>query len=249
MVTGSTGLGLGTEIAKLFAEEGAEVVITGRNEENGQRITREIERRGHRATFVQADLSQADASARIVAHTLEIFGKLTVLVNCAVAANQRQDGTALTVSAEHLASSFRVNFLGPFELCRVALSPMIAAGGGSIVNIGSRTAIRGTPNLAAYSSSKGALHALTRSIAMDFAKSGVRCNTVSPGFITGKERDLEMDSERLAWAQRMHLTAPPTTREVALATLYLASDEAASITGFELQIDGGGSMARGLELG
>jgi NAD(P)-dependent dehydrogenase (short-subunit alcohol dehydrogenase family) len=248
IITGSTGRGLGTEMARLFASEAANVVVTGRNVERGTAVVEEIAAAGGEATFIAADLSREEDVNHLVEATVSAYGALHVLVNNAVSTNQGNDNTVVDVSLDLWNDMMRVNVYGPVLLCRAAIPAMITAGGGSIVNIGSRTAVRGTPQLSAYSTSKAALHGLTRSIAVDFAAQGIRCNTVSPGFITGKDRE-ELTPERRQWAEAMHLTKPPTTTEVALAALYFASDESASITAEELKIDGGGSMARGLTLG
>ena len=126
----------------------------------------------------------------------------------------------------------------------VLVPAMIAIGHGSIVNISSRTAERSSPKLAAYTAAKGAMNALTRSITLDYARRGIRCNTVQPGYIIHEERDADLTPERRKYIDDMSLTRPATARDVAYAILFLASREAECISGVTLQVDGGSSFAR-----
>lgn len=248
IVTGSTGMGLGTDIAHAFAAEGAAVVVTGRTESRGLEVRDAIVDAGGEASFVAADLSIEEDCSRLVQETVERHGTLSVLVNNAVT-SQRIDAPVADLSTEAWLQTVLVNLTAPFWLCRAALGPMLRGGGGSIVNIGSRVALRGSPNLAAYTASKGGLHALTRSITMDYGRQGIRCNTIAPGYIVGKQKQQELDDERLAWIADTHLSEPPSTAHIAALCVYLASDESRSVTGVEIPVDGGGSAVRGRTLG
>jgi NAD(P)-dependent dehydrogenase (short-subunit alcohol dehydrogenase family) len=126
---------------------------------------------------------------------------------------------------------------------------MRRAGHGSIVNISSRQAERASPGLAAYCAAKGGLNALTRSIAVDYAADGIRCNTISPGYVVNDRRDADMTAERRARYEGMHLTRLGTAADVAHAVVYLAGRESEFVTGVNLQLDGGSSIARALTLG
>jgi NAD(P)-dependent dehydrogenase (short-subunit alcohol dehydrogenase family) len=126
---------------------------------------------------------------------------------------------------------------------------MLEAGHGSIVNISSRQAERASPGFAAYVASKGGLNALTRAIAVDYAKHGVRCNTISPGYVLNERRDGDMTPERRARMEGMHLTRLGVASDVAAAAVYFASRESEFVTGVNLPLDGGSSIARGLVLG
>src|SRR5205823_4878072 len=126
------------------------------------------------------------------------FGGLTVLVNTAVPSGDGRDGPVTLVTTEAWEATLRVNLTAAVWLCRAAIPAMVRAGHGSIVNVSSRAAERGTPGLAAYAASKGGLNALTRSIAVDYARDGVRCNTLSPGYILHERRDADLDDERRA---------------------------------------------------
>jgi NAD(P)-dependent dehydrogenase (short-subunit alcohol dehydrogenase family) len=134
-------------------------------------------------------------------------------------------------------------------LARAAIPHMIEAGHGSIVNVSSRAAERASRGLAAYIASKGGLNALTRSIAVDYAASNIRCNTISPGYVLNERRDADLSDARRARLQGMHLTRLGEASDVAHAAVYLASRESEFLTGVNLPLDGGGSAARGLTLG
>ncbi|MFE9327557.1 SDR family NAD(P)-dependent oxidoreductase [Nocardia sp. NPDC052278] len=249
LVTGSSGGGLGAEIARLFAREGAAVAVTGRSAERGGKLAEELRNEGHTAVFVPADLTVRQDCSRLVTTCVNELGGLSILVNCAVSLRTGADGPVGTVGEDIWDEMFRINATAAMWLCQEAVAHMTQAGQGSIVNVTSRTALRGTPDLAAYSASKAALEGLTRSVAMDYSRAGVRCNAVAPGFITGKERVGDLDPVVRERFQAMHLTRMPTTLDVANAVLFLASDEAGAITGVTLPVDGGGSAVRGLTLG
>src|SRR5438105_4108510 len=182
IVTGSTS-GLGRTVARLFAQEGARVVVTGRDRERGERMAAAIADEGGEAIFTAVDLADEAACDSLVATAVERFGSLTVLVNNAVAGTGTRDGPVTLVTTEEWEATLRVNLTAVAWLCRAAIPEMVDAGHGSIVNVSSRAAERGTPGLAAYAASKGGMNALTRSIAVDYARNNVRCNTVSPGYI------------------------------------------------------------------
>lgn len=249
IVTGSTA-GLGVEIARLFAEQGAATVVTGRDAERGASTTAHIAAAGGTSIFVPADLSDESQRQRLIGSAVEHFGPITVLVNNAVSPSAiANDGPVAATDDSVWDEMLRVNLTGVAALCRLVIPGMIDVGHGSIVNVSSRAAERGTSGLAAYTASKGGLNALTRSITVDYARSGVRCNTVQPGYILNDTRDRAGDDERMARFEAMHLTRMPTARDVAYAALFLASSEAEVISGVTVQVDGGSSSARGLTLG
>lgn len=249
-MTGSTS-GLGAEIARLFAHEGAAVTVTGRDATRGRQVVDAIAADGGRASFVAADLSEERELAALVGATTDEHGRLTVLVNNAVSpgGQEGRDGAVVDVSPATWEAILRVNLVAAATLCRLAIPHMLAAGHGSIVNISSRAAERGTPRTAAYTASKGGLNALTRSITADYGRSGIRCNTVQPGYVLHERRDQELSDERRSHLEAMHLTRLPTATDVAWAAVYLASPEAAVVTGVTLAVDGGSSAVRGRTLG
>jgi meso-butanediol dehydrogenase/(S,S)-butanediol dehydrogenase/diacetyl reductase len=249
LVTGSTA-GIGRAIATEFAAQGAHVMVTGRDEARGNAVVEKITHAYGTAAFTAADLSEASRCEELVDATLERFGSLTVLVNSAVASAVDDGDHAVGGLATSMwEATLRINLTAPMWLCRAALRPMVTAGHGSIVNISSRAAERASQGLAAYIASKGGLNALTRSIAVDYASHGVRCNTISPGYVLNERRDAELSEERFQQLEAMHLTRLGEARDVALAAVYLASSESEVVTGINLQLDGGSSAARGLALG
>jgi NAD(P)-dependent dehydrogenase (short-subunit alcohol dehydrogenase family) len=249
LVTGSTS-GIGKAIATAFAAEGAGVVVTGRDAERGAAAVAAITGAGGEAAFHAADLSDEAECAQLVSATVERFGGVTVLVNNAVGSTvDETDGPVAEMTTSSWEASLRVNLTAPMWLARAAIPHMIEAGHGSIVNVSSRAAERASPRLAAYIASKGGLNALTRSIAVDYAERGVRCNTISPGYVLNERRDADLSDERRARLEGMHLTRLGEAGDVALAAVYLASRESEFVTGVNLALDGGGSAARGLTLG
>lgn len=249
IVTGSTA-GLGVEIARLLAEEGAATVVTGRNRERGESIAAEIAAGGAGCAFIGADLGDEEQRRALVDGTRERFGPATVLVNNAVSpAAIAADGPVADTDDALWEEMLQVNLIGVAGMCRLTIPGMLEAGHGSIVNVSSRAAERGTSGLSAYTASKGGMNALTRSITVDYAARGVRCNTVQPGYILNEERDAGSSAERMERFEAMHMTRLATARDVAYAVLFLASSEAEVISGVTLPVDGGSTAVRGLTLG
>ena len=249
LVTGSTA-GIGKAIAIRFAAEGAAVVVTGRDADRAEAVVDAIVATGGTAYAVLADLGDEGECARLVAAAVERLGGLTVLVNNAVAGIvDERDASVAELTTAAWDATLRVNLSAPMWLCRAAIPAMRAAGHGSIVNVSSRQAERASAGLAAYIATKAGLNGLTRSIAVDEAASGIRCNTVSPGYVVNERRDAEITPERRARLEAMHLTRLGVADDVAHACVYLASDESGFLTGANLPLDGGGSAARGAVLG
>ena len=240
-MTGSTS-GLGKVIARRFAAEGAAVVVSGRNEERGVLVVDDLTARGGTATFVPADLGNEEACSRLVEEAVEKLGSLTILVNNAVATVSGR-ATVTEQDTPSWEEAFRVNVTAPMWLCRAAIPHMVETGHGSIVNVSSRAAERASPALAAYVASKGALNALTRSIATDYATQGVRANTLSPGYVLHEQRDADLTPERQERLEAMHLTRLPIADDVAAGAVYLAGRESETVTGMLLPVDGGSSTA------
>jgi NAD(P)-dependent dehydrogenase (short-subunit alcohol dehydrogenase family) len=243
IVTGSTA-GLGKEIARLVASEGALVVVTGRDADRGEAVAATIPN----SIFVRADLSLEEERRRLVDAAIDTFGSLTVLVNNAVASTSL-DGPVDRVTEEAWHQILQVDLVATARLCALAIPHMVAAGRGSIVNVSSRAAARGTPGVTAYSAAKAGLESLARSITADFARSGIRCNTVRPGYVLHEVRDADMSAERRARLEAQHLTRLTTPTDVAQAVVFLASREAETISGVTLPIDGGSSVVRALTFG
>ena len=252
LVTGSTS-GIGKGIALEFGREGAAVAVHGRNPERGEAAVEEIRGAGGEARFFAYDISEEGACTELVDAVHDWQGQLTVLVNNAVggplSGADTHDSRVGDMSTEHWESAIRMNLTAPMWLCRAAIPHMLAAGRGSIINVSSRQAERPSSGLAAYAASKGGMNALTRAIAVDYGREGIRCNTISPGYVINERRDAEITPERRERFEGMHLTRLGEARDVAHAAVYLASKESEYLTGINLQLDGGSSIARALVIG
>ena len=247
LVTGSTS-GLGRAIAVELAREGAAVVVTGRDRTRGDAVVAEIAAGGGAAWFVPADLGDEAASTQLVETAAVRMGGLSVLVNNA-AGGDAPDGPIGELTTDAWDAILRVDLTAPMWCARAAIPYMKRTGHGSIINVSSRQAERASRGLAAYIAAKAGLNGLTRAIAVDYAADGIRCNTISPGYVLNDRRDADITAERRARYEGMHLTRLGVASDIAYAAVYLASRESEFVTGINLQLDGGSSAARGLTLG
>src|SRR5262245_55103765 len=247
LVTGSTS-GLGRAIAIAFAREGAAVVVTGRDRTRGDAAVADLAAAGGPGWVGAADLADEQACTDLVAQAAERMGGLTVLVNNA-AGGGAPDGPIGDLTTDAWDAILRVDLTAPMWCARAAIPHMRRAGHGAILNVSSRQAERASKGLAAYVAAKSGLNGLTRAIAVDYADDGIRCNTISPGYVLNDRRDADITDERRARYAGMHLTRLGVATDVAHAAVYLASREAEFVTGINLQLDGGSSIARGLTLG
>jgi NAD(P)-dependent dehydrogenase (short-subunit alcohol dehydrogenase family) len=236
LITGGTR-GIGFATAKLFAREGARAVIVGRDEDQTTEAAREVQGRGE-----AGDVSRATDCERIVARTLDLSGRLDVLVNCAgvIFRNRTVEGT----SEEEWDRTFDVNVKGTFLMCKHAL-PALRKTKGCIVNVSSYVGLVGFAGASAYAASKAAILNLTRSIALDHAREGIRVNAVCPGSVDTEmihaawQQFGDVEQARKLWAEKHPLGRIATPEEVGRAILFLASEDASFITGAALPVDGG----------
>jgi NAD(P)-dependent dehydrogenase (short-subunit alcohol dehydrogenase family) len=247
VVTGSTA-GIGRAVAIAFATEGAAVVVTGRNNERGEAVVADITSAGATAHFIAADLTDERACTALIDQAAERLDGLTVLVNNA-AGGDTKDSDVAAMDTAAWDAIVRVDLTAPMWCARAAIAHMRTAGTGAIVNVSSRQGERASPGLAAYVAAKAGLNGLTRAIAVEEAKHGIRCNTVSPGYVLNDRRDAELSVERRSTLEGMHLTRLGLADDVASACVYLASRESGFVTGINLQLDGGSSIARARTLG
>ncbi len=238
-VTGG-GSGMGAASARLFAERGAEVVIVDVNDEAGSAVAAEIG-----GTCIGGDVSRSGFCDEVVGTIVERYGRLDGLVN---AAGTIHRADSLGTSDDDWRRVMSVNVDGMFYLCRAALGPMIEQRSGAIVNFGSIWGGLGSAGVTAYCVSKGAVHQLTRALALDHVEHGIRVNAVAPGEVRtpmlSSQRatpPTEADLQALADATvPMKRLAEP--EEVAEVVVFLASDGAGYMTGEIVHVDGGYSV-------
>lgn len=249
LVTGATS-GLGRIIALTLARRGATVAVHGRDAERGSRLIADIRRSGGTADFFGADLTTSVAATEMVEAVVSTFGRLSILVNNAYASDALAgDAPAGEITDESWDDIVRGNLTSCLWVTRAALATMTEQGRGSIVNVSARAGVVGTPGMAAHAASKGAINALTRSIAVDYAQSGIRCNAVVPGHILHEIRDGDASADRLATLEAMQLTRLATPEDIASSVAFLAGPEAEVLTGVLLPVDGGSTAARAAVVG
>jgi NAD(P)-dependent dehydrogenase (short-subunit alcohol dehydrogenase family) len=244
VVTGSTR-GIGRATAVRFAQEGARVVVTGRSEGDGRAVEAEIRAAGGDAVYVPTDLSREDDVVAMVHAAVDRFGALTTLVNNAAPTELmgpgRSDRRVTELENDAWDAIMLVSLKAVVWCCKYAIPAMVESGGGAIVNISSAASLLGTPGLDTYTASKGALNALTRSIAVEYAAEGIRSNCIASGMVLTSEGAWKlMEDPVIGGATRaMHLTRLGMPEDIANAALFLASDEAAFVTGAVIPVDGG----------
>ncbi|MEV5707200.1 SDR family NAD(P)-dependent oxidoreductase [Actinoallomurus sp. NPDC052274] len=237
LVTGSTS-NIGRSVARVFAAEGAHVIVSGRDEARGESVVAAIRADGGRADFVLADLDgSAQASHALAGDALTVLGgRLDILVNNA---GIYPPGTTLTTDDETFDRVYGVNVKAAFFLTQAIAPVMAAHGGGSIINLGSWVARLGLPAGALYASTKGAVETLTRAWSAEFAAQDIRVNAVSPGVIRPPDlaTEHEFPGETLMLGTPAGRAGHPDA--IASAALYLASDDAAFVHGTVIDVDGG----------
>ena len=230
---------MGAAEARLFAKEGAKVILGDILEDQGRQVEAEINEGDGEALFVKLDVTREEDWERAVKATVRRFGKLNVLVNNAGISGA---GKAESLPRSDWERIMEVNSTGVFLGTKAVLAEMRKAGGGSVINISSQLGIvGGDASHPAYQASKGAVRILSKNIAVQYAKDNIRCNSVHPGPI---ETPMSADRRRDPAFMKSLIAKVPMGRigqpeEVAYGVLYLASDEASYVTGTELVIDGG----------
>jgi NAD(P)-dependent dehydrogenase (short-subunit alcohol dehydrogenase family) len=233
VITGSTS-GIGESVARLFAEEGAEVVVSGRRQEKGEAVCADILSAGGEAIFVRADTTVDGDIDRLFASALDRFGRIDILVNNA--------GTILMkpfieVTSEDWDRIVALDGRAYFVCMQKVLPIMEKQGAGSIVNITSLNAVKPMPPSSIYSFAKAGVTQMSKIVALEYADKGIRINCLLPGATTTEMTEALSDNE--AVRQTLPLKRHSTAREQAYAALFLASDEAAYVTGASLIVDGG----------
>jgi NAD(P)-dependent dehydrogenase (short-subunit alcohol dehydrogenase family) len=242
LITGGL-TGIGRSAAVAFAKKGANVVVAGRRDEAGEALVKELRSLGSEAEFIKADVRKEDDVRALVDKTVARFGRLDIAVNNA--GTQGQVGPITDQSAESYAETFDTNVLGVILSIKHEVRVMQGQGSGSIVNISSTYGHGGAAGASVYGGSKHAVEGITKSVALEVAKAGIRVNAVAPGPTdTGMlTRFTGTEESKAALASSVPMGRLGLSEEVASGIVFLASAEASYITGHVLNVDGGHSAA------
>ena len=237
LITGAAR-GQGAAEARLFAQEGAKVIVADVSDPEGIAVAAEIAEAGGDAIYVHLDVTDESEWEAAVQSAITSFGKLDILVNNA---GIWRRGHVMETSSEQWDDIMGVNAKGVFLGTKAAIPEMRKAGGGSIVNISSTAGLVGSKTSSAYSASKGAVRIFSKSTAIQYASEGIRANSIHPGPIDTDMGDQVWPdpTSREASISRTALSRIGTAQDIAYGALYLASDESSFVTGSELVIDGG----------
>ncbi|MFA6449785.1 MAG: SDR family oxidoreductase [bacterium] len=241
IITGA-GMGQGRAAAQIFAREGASVVVGDINETAGKETVKLIKKAGGKAVFVLSDVGKEADCKLLVDKAVKSFGKLDIIYNNAGVLWKDKDISLVDIKMKDWTRITNICLMSAVWTMRYGIPEMKKAGGGSIINIGSISALTGsTVPQDAYNASKGALIILTKSVAIQFAKDHIRCNIIHPGMI-----DTPMQHKYMAkpgWTEAVKECIPlgifGEPQDIANAALYLASDESKFMTGAEMIVDGG----------
>ncbi len=240
LVTGAAS-GIGAAIARQLIEAGASVLLTDLNDAAGSALAAEL---GERARYRHCDVTRLEDVDAACTDAVAAFGKLTILVNNAGLGSL---GECSTLPLDEWHKVIDVNLHGVFHGCRVGVPHLKAAGGGSIINTASLSGVRADHGFAAYNAAKAAVINLTRTLALDHGKEGIRANAICPGWIdtplTEGTKLFEPIAE--AWRQAIPLGRAGTAEEVANLAVFLASPLASYITGAAMLVDGGLGVSNG----
>lgn len=246
VVTGA-GSGIGEAVAHTLALSGATIYVADRDTTNGQRVTEGILARGAQATFIELDVTSEADCARAAEAVHSAHGSLDILVNNAGIGHV---GTVVTTNGDDFDRLYAVNVRGVFNVTKAFIGAMLERQRGVIVNMASIGGVLGIRDRLAYCTTKTAVVGLTKAMAMDHATEGIRINCVCPGrvetpFVSARLREYpDPDAAYREMSSSQAIGRMGRPEEIAAAILYLASDEAAFITGTALLIDGGWSMGK-----
>jgi NAD(P)-dependent dehydrogenase (short-subunit alcohol dehydrogenase family) len=238
LITGAlTGIGRATAVA--FAREGARVVVSGRREQEGKKLEKELRELGAEVEFVTADVRRDDDIRALIEKTVARFGRLDAAVNCA--GTEGTPGPVTEQTADTYAATFDTNVLGTLLSMKHELRVMLPQGSGSIVNVSSAYGSVGAAGASVYVASKHAVEGLTKSAALEVAGTGVRVNVVAPGTTdTGMlTRFTNTDKHKAALISTVPLKRLATPEEIAHVIAFVSSANASYMTGASIPVDGG----------
>ncbi len=241
IVTGG-GSGMGRAGATLLAREGAKVVVTDINEENGARVCHTIRQEGLEATFIRADVREVESVKALVANTLALYDRIDVLYHNAIDARfvNNQDRRLTELPEETWDRMLALVLTGTYRCCKYVGRQMLAQHAGSIILTSSVDALIGCPGLDSYTAAKGGIIAMTRSFAAGMAKDGVRVNAICPGTVSTESQLEWLDNPKARAIMRsLHLLPIANPEQIAPFVVYLASEESAIVTGGIFPIDAG----------
>lgn len=238
IVTGASK-GIGKAIAEIFAEAGAKVVVSSRKQESVDAVAKEIISKGGTAIGITANTGNMNDLVTLISKTVEHYGRIDIVVNNA--ATNPVFGPMVNTSSEAFDKIMNVNVKGPFELSKLALPEMKKVGGGSIINISSIGGLTPEPMLGIYSVSKAALVSLTKGMAKEVGKDGVRVNVICPGLIKTKFSEALWSNEAATekMVKRLPISRIGVPEDIAGLALFLASEASAYCTGSVYTADGG----------
>jgi NAD(P)-dependent dehydrogenase (short-subunit alcohol dehydrogenase family) len=239
LVTGGGGE-IGSAICRRFAREGAQVVVADLVAARAQAAAQNIGEQGGVAFGVSVDVADTASAQAAIAETAKRFGHLNTLVN--VAAAQTPNGTVETLPLEEWERALKINLTGVFIMCKYAIPELRRSGNGVIINIASQLGHLHAPGRGPYCTSKSGLISFTEVLAMDHARDNIRANTISPGFILTERSSRHWggkENARHVQAPKHLLNRVGDVEDIAAGAAYLASDDAAFVTGTDLLIDGG----------
>jgi 3-oxoacyl-[acyl-carrier protein] reductase len=235
IITGG-GSGIGKETGLLFAREGAKVVVADVNEKAGAETVDTIKNAGGEALFARLDVSNREQTKQVVKDTIAKYGRIDVLINNA---GIIQDALVVKMTEDQWDKVININLKGPFNCIQAVAEQMIAQGSGVILNISSIVALYGNVGQTNYAATKAGLVGMTKTLAKELGKKGIRVNAIAPGFIytpmtaTVPEKILDMMKEKTP------LKRLGTPGDIANALLFLSSDDASFINGAVISVDGG----------
>ncbi|MBT3611330.1 MAG: 3-oxoacyl-[acyl-carrier-protein] reductase [Flavobacteriales bacterium] len=236
IITGASR-GIGRGIAEVFAKQGANIAFTYRSsDEKAKALEDELSTNGCKVKGYKSDASNFDAAQQLAADVLEEFGSIDVLVNNA---GITKDGLLIRMSEDDFDKVMDINMKSVFNMTKAVLRPMLGQRKGSIINMSSVVGVKGNSGQANYSASKAAINGFTKSTALEVGSRNIRCNSIAPGFIETEMTESLGEHQIKDWRDSIPLKRGGTTEDIANATLFLASDMSAYVTGQVLHVCGG----------